>query len=590
MRSQKMFLGIALLFSGACFSATIQNIKFALTGQTAKITIIGSEALKFTKTVNAEQHTVFFDFPSTVATKNAMRPMDTSEFNTSVIYLSLYEKPGNAGDLRLSVLMKDDSPIDVASDGTLITLSVTGTAPLAQTASTEPETQNAGSNENLLKPKSEETMDILDNLTMSGAKQYVGKKISVNVKSVAIQEVLNMIADTSGFNILVDEAVDSKKPLTLTLTNVPWDEALDTILTINKLAANRINNILMITTYEKALAEKTKREEENKIKEVEEPMVTKIFSINYAKPSEMTSILGDYKSSDKAKITIEARTNKIIVKDTVTAVEKMKKVIELLDTANPQVLIEGKVVELNESAQKDIGFGNVDGAYNPLKRFDGQATDLNTYSNSGFVLNTIANSSQASGISFTAKALKRFGNIALRLQLYETESRGKIISSPRVLTMNNQAASITSSASTNYKSTTVSSGVSTDTWASVSVSTSLSVTPTITNNGSIIMAISVNKSGFTGEIVQNTPPNTASNSISTNVLVDNGSTVVLGGLYQTADSLSESGMPILKDIPIIGWLFRSSYKPNKSKSETMVFITPTIVNKEEAGMENLEQL
>jgi type IV pilus assembly protein PilQ len=268
----------------------------------------------------------------------------------------------------------------------------------------------------------------------------------------------------------------------------------------------------------------------------------------------------------------------LIVKDTVDVIDKIKKIIEVLDTATPQVLIEAKIVEANESFEQNIGFGAIQSSYDAFTPGDSLGTDSGEIS-----LNLIPNPSL---LGLNISVFRRLKDLNFNLNLMEAERKGKIISSPKVITQNKQAATISTSDSTSYSVTTINDGTTTQSFQSVSASLSLNVTPQVTNEGSIALQIAVSKSGFTSTPSGGAPPDIASNSINTNVLVDNGSTVMIGGLYQSSESEDVRGVPFLKDIPILGWLFRTPYRPVKSKKELIVFITPRVINQEEAGLTN----
>jgi len=592
--SLKFFLTLSFLFSANTFSATnILGLHFQQEGDVSQLVIKADGPIAYIKKHNKDQKTLVIDLKDVVSTQKILRPIDTSEFPGAMVYISSYPKSDSPNDVRIAIQLRDNVNSVVEKVGNNLVLKVEnrygvfaqgGDLPVANVPSDSrpgeiQDTVDASDDQSLgLKvPKSNQVEDILENLTLSGGKKYIGKKISVNVRNVPIPDILNMIAETSGFNIFMEDGVASKPPMTINLTNVPWDEALDTVLMINKLSATKYNNILTVTTIEKALDSKAKKEEEDKKLKVQEPLVTKIFSINYAKPSDVTTILEDYKTESRGKITVESRTNKIIVKDTASAIERMKKIIELIDTATPQILIEGKIVEVKEDSAKEIGLDSLTGTYNPFGPFTGDSDSPKP----GFTINTLGTGAV---LDFTIDFFKHLKDVNLSLKLLESKSKARIVSSPRVITQNNVAATISSSQTSAYRTVSINNGVSQDVWQSASANINMNVTPSVTNNGSIAMTVSVSKSGFTNSPGAGAPPNTATNSVNTNVLVDNGSTLVLGGLYKMEDTESQSGIPVLQDIPILGWLFRTKWNPVKNKSEMMVFITPTIMNQSEAGL------
>ncbi len=313
--------------------------------------------------------------------------------------------------------------------------------------------------------------------------------------------------------------------------------------------------------------------------------MTKVFPISFAKPEELQKILEDYLTPQRGAIKIDKRTSNIIVKDTVEVIERMKSIIETLDTQTPQVLIESRVVEATEGYEfrAGLGRGGLQVGYDPL------TPNANLPTNEGsFSFNSAPDTGIPGVLSASIGIYRRLAGLDFELQLMESESKGRIISSPKIITQNNQAATITSTDTQRFTTQTPTTGGQVTTQIQeIPVSINLTVTPKVTNDGSISMAVNITKGGFGSAETGQLPP-TSNKAIQTNVLVDNGATVVIGGLYQTITRESQSGIPFLKDLPLIGWLFRTAYNPNRSRSELIVFLTPRIVNQEEAGLVNRE--
>ena len=171
-------------------------------------------------------------------------------------------------------------------------------------------------------PKSEKLEDILENLTLSGKKKYIGKKVSINVKDIKVEAILSLLSEASGFNIILTDEVSQLPPLTLSLVNVPWDQVLDTILGLNKLVATKNGVILMITTLEKATKDKEIEAKASELNRKEEPLVTKIFPISFTQTEEMVKILEQYSTKERGTLSTDVRTNSIIVKDLPVVIEK----------------------------------------------------------------------------------------------------------------------------------------------------------------------------------------------------------------------------------------------------------------------------
>jgi len=260
----------------------------------------------------------------------------------------------------------------------------------------------------------------------------------------------------------------------------------------------------------------------------------------------------------------------------------MGKIIETLDTETPQVLIEAKVVEANEDYEFRAGLGRrgLSFGYDPLTPGGSLEENSGTFSFSSATDGEFSNV-----LSASIGVYKRLTGLNFSLELMESESKGKVVSSPKIITQNNQPATINSATVERFPVTTIGAGgVPAAGFEEVQVNINLTVTPKVTPDGSISMKVNITKGGFEATDTAGVVPPTTSKTIDTNVLVDNGSTVVIGGLYQTATSEIESGIPFLKDLPLIGWLFRNAYNPNRSRDELIVFLTPRVVNQEEAGL------
>jgi type IV pilus assembly protein PilQ len=375
---------------------------------------------------------------------------------------------------------------------------------------------------------------------------------------------------------------------------------LDTVMTLSKLVAQKSSNILIIKTLDMATKEKEAELAAAKLKLNSEPTVTRIFLINYATLGDMSKIIKDY-TTEKGAIQTDERTNSLIVKDTIEAIERIKKIIETLDTQTPQIMIESKIVEANETFSKNLGLRNgLQFGYDPISPISSSVGPGWVFSTTGnYVPGTIAvgDGGQAGGTSATPLPLsgaamgfsigifRRILNLEFALEMAETENKTKIISSPKIVTQNKKPATLTSSEQTSYVVQQPGTGLSpaTQSFNTISANTNLTVTPQVTNDGSISMDISVQKSDFGRTPTGGGPPDINTRNIKTNVLVGNGSTIVIGGIYRTSSSDVVSGIPLLRNLPLVGWLFRTPERKTNSRNELIVFITPRILNVEEAG-------
>jgi type IV pilus assembly protein PilQ len=580
----------SLIFSSSIFANTIKGINFIQEGEISKLIVnIDGKEVKAERFHVAEDKQIILDIKNVKFAKNILRPIDTSEFSGSIVLIKPYLKPGTKDELRIAIQLRDNVRSVMELQGNKITLNVENrfgvfskdTVNKAEDNIDQSEVSDLDKKYNV--PKSDAIEDILENITLSGVKKYIGKKISINVKSIPVNDILNFIAEMSGFNIIIDQDVEKRNVLTLSLTNLPWDETLDTILSLSKLVAKKHNNILMVTTFEKAQTDREAELRNSQLGIKQESLVTKIFPISFSKLDDIKTILQEYSTPERGRITSDERTNSLIVKDTVEVIEKMKKIIGVLDTATPQILIEAKIVEANERYSKSIGLDASSG----FQANYGNGTGTNDTAWNFNSIGGVGDNGATLGVALTN--FGKFDLLGFNLQLMESESKGRIVSSPKVITQNKMAATFTSTDTISFITSQASDNGTSTTVNNVDASLNLSVTPQVTNDGSIAMEVSISKTGFTTSATADSAPDTSSRAISTNVLVDNGSTIVIGGLYKTESSETVQGIPFLKDLPLVGWLFRSAYSPTNNRNELIIFLTPRIINQEEAGLVDREQ-
>ena len=545
----------------------------------------------------SEAKQVVVDLKDVVASQRVMRAFDTSEFSGSVVFVSAYTKPEKSSDIRITLQLRDNVRTLLKRGPRRIILEIENRfGVFGQQEITDNETVIAEEGSDRIHiPKSGSLEDILENLTLSGRKKYIGKRISLDVKDVPVSDILRMLAEASGFNIILTKEVQGLPPLTLNLTKVPWDQALDNILNLNKLVAKKNGIILTIQSLESAMKEEERKAAVRKLAEQEELLVTKVFPISYAETKNLTSILEKYLTKTRGAISEDVRTNSLIIKDTSSVLEKIRKIIEVLDTQTPQVLIESKIVEVSESHSKEIGFQKgINFGYDPIGSVSRQMPSRvgvdptsGIDGGPGFTFSSAPVADESNARSLFGLMINQFGrltNLNFTLQMLETESKGKIISSPKVVTQNKKKATLRSTKTDAFAKTTGTGADAQTTFEETQASIVLEVTPQVTNEGSIVLEMSLRKEDFGARILTNGPRQRLGSDVQTSVLVENGGTIVLGGLYESSKSNQHSGIPFLKDIPLLGWFFRTPYAPSSNKREIIIFITPRIVNQEEAGL------
>ena len=425
--------------------------------------------------------------------------------------------------------------------------------------------------------------------------QYSGEELSLNFQDIEVRSVLQLLADFTDLNIVVSDSVSGK--LTLRLKNVPWDQALDIILRTKGLDKRASGNVVMVApAAEIANQEAAEREAAQKAIELE-PLRTEFVQVNYAKATEVAAILKSDTGgvlSERGNVTIDDRTNTILVSDTVGVLGKVRALVTRLDIPVRQVLIESRIVIATDDFNREIGvrFGvsrdttNNDGEGGVVS---GSASATQTLLDNGtpgldrFNVNLPAiNQAGSLGLAF---AKLPFGTLLeLELSAMQAEGRGEVISSPRVITANQREAYIEQGVEIPYLEA-ASSGAASISFRKAVLG--LRVKPQITPDERIIMDLTVNKDSV-GEVFgtgDSRIPSIDTREVNTQVLVANGETVVLGGIYEQTLIQRRDQVPFFGDLPLLGKLFQ--YNANEDdKTELLVFVTPKIVNDGTSALDN----
>jgi type IV pilus assembly protein PilQ len=439
---------------------------------------------------------------------------------------------------------------------------------------------------------------------VQGTQGYRGEKLSLNFQNVEVRAVLQVIADFTGLNIITSDTVGGN--LTLRLKDVPWDQALDIVMQAKGLDMRKNGSVLWIAPKDELLTkEKLELEQKAQIAELE-PLRTEIFQLNYQKAESFKSVFGLGAGSGQNSIlskrgsaTIDPRTNQLFVTDISTKLEEVRRLIQKTDIATRQVLIEARIVEADDKFSKNLGakLGFADlrtlrggdtgyqigtsnsrvaftGNYQGVGEQTGQAKDSGqSYDNSQFVnlpasnLNGFSPGSLA--VSLFSASANRF--LDLELSALEADGKGKIISSPRVVTADQLKALIEQGTELPYQQAT-SSGATAVSFRKANLK--LEVTPQITPDGNVILDVDVNKDSVGVETRSGFAIDTK--HVKTQVLVENGGTVVLGGIFQQNERTTVTKVPLFGDIPVLGYLFKTTARTN-DKTELLIFITPKIV-------------
>jgi len=590
--NQLKFISICFtfIFVKNIWSFELKTIGFLQKSEVSELEFVfDSNNVKATKFQVKDDKQIIIDFEDVISRDKVLKDIDSSEFPGGIVYVKAYRKTKDDKNLRVAVQLRENVRSMLVRKPNRVVLQVENRfGVFSENQVTDNQNYKekvsdvAISAGKLNIPKSDTVEDILENITLSGKKKYIGKKVTMTLKNVKPEEILRLLAETSGFNIIINDDVKKLEPVSMNIVDIPWDQALDTVLELNKLVVKKNGMILIVLTQE-ALSKELEAVKKNKeATAAQEPMLTKVFPISFANTDELMGILKEYSTEKRGKISKDSRTNSLIVKDTSEVIERMKKIVELLDTQTPQVLIESKIVEVSERYTKEIGLETgLTFGYDPFSN-PASTPDAGSFSFSS------APSAARSLFGLSISKFNRLSPLDFTLSLMESESRGKVISSPKVITKNNVEATITQKDSIYYGERGVTQvnnqTVATVSWKPQDANLDLKVTPQVTNSGSISLDITLTKDTFLPSADPLAPKDTVKRNVKTSVLVDNGNTVVIGGIYTYVTTENHSGIPFLKDIPLVGWLFRTKYNPATDKKELIIFLTPRVINQEEAGL------
>ena len=436
----------------------------------------------------------------------------------------------------------------------------------------------------------------------SETKEYEGQRLSLNFQDIETRSVLQLLAETSGKNIVVSDTVQGN--VTLRLRNVPWDQALDIVMTTKGLDMRQNGNVIMVAPAEEIAARETADLEAQLAIQELEPVYSEFLQVNYAKAGDLSDLIigtdAGSMLSERGSIAVDDRTNTLLVQDTAERLQDIRRMVRTLDIPIKQVLIESRIVVVNDDFSRDLGVRL------GVTAFDLTSDTLTTVSGTGAGTDNMIGSfldslqgpapitpsiefpglndrynvnvpiSDAAG-RFSLAVLGTDYLVDLELTALEAEGRGEIVSTPRVITANQKEATIKQGVEIPYQQS-ASSGATTIQFKEAVLE--LTVTPQITPDNNIIMDLKVHKDSV-GDIISTgglggTVPSIDTRSVETQVLVADGQTVVLGGIYETERRETINKVPFLGDIPVLGAAFRSKQRVD-NKAELLIFVTPRIL-------------
>jgi type IV pilus assembly protein PilQ len=585
----------------------VSAIDFKYNDETSDI-IVKMEAGAAYDIVEQEKRIVL-KVPGAVLPDHLQRVIDTQGFASSVLSIQPRQETTSRGaQASITVLLREKSVYDVLKEGNSIRIRVrnpatkpviaalpkpnVGKAETVRLTAGVPEVP-AGEKAVQAEPKSRVPAPVAAQRAEPSRfrlpeKSYTGRKISLDFKDADIQNVLRLIAEVSGKNVVISEAVQGK--VTIRLMNVPWDMALDVILKTYALDKEELGpNILRVAPYTQLKKERDDAVNAAKALVQVEELVTQVVTLNYAKAQNIQSMLDKMKSArPEASILVDSRTNSLVLKDLPRTIEEMVRLIRELDQQTPQVLIEAKIVELDVEFERALGIqwgtsynagpatGNPTGMNFPgTAAVGGAAQNVSGITPAG-VPNPVVNlpaaidSTAGGALGFSLASITNSFRLDMQLSALEKKKHARVLSSPRVATLNNQEARIEQGQEVPYQ-TTSDEGTKTEFKDAM---LRLYVTPQINSDRSIIMKIVVSndtplKEVSVGYII-------GKKEASTSVLVNDAETAVIGGIYTDDVQKTEGGVPWFMDIPGLGYLFKTEGN-SKKRSELVIFITPRII-------------
>ncbi|MCG7219088.1 type IV pilus secretin PilQ family protein [Acinetobacter sp. AG3] len=444
----------------------------------------------------------------------------------------------------------------------------------------------------------------------SSSQSYTGKKISLDFQDIEVRRVLQLLADFTSINMVAADSVQGN--ITLRLKDVPWDQALDIILKTKNLDKRRNGSVIWIAPVTELI-----KAEEDEAKAIAQsiklaPIQTEYIQLSYAKVAEVLKLLEDSRNpkgaqtnnttntdslalesllSSRGSAVADIRTNTLIINDTANNIDKVRKMIDLLDISVKQVMVEARIVRATTDFTKEMGVkwgilsqgitrnndllvGGSDKTLWDLRDPDDEGKYTITRPDN-LNVDLGVTTAGASKIAFGLISLSDF-MLDLELSALQSDGYGEVISTPKVMTADKQKAKVASGQQIPYQTTSTAGGTATATTSFKDALLSLDVTPSITPEGKVQMQLNITSDARggvapNGEIILN------KNEINTNVLVDNGETVVLGGIFEQENTTNQVKVPFLGDIPYLGRLFRKDAK-TENKRELLIFVTPRIVN------------
>ncbi len=573
------------------------DFKHQVNSSTVEIKLTGDVAYRLAEGADDQ---LVLELPNTTLPANLEQSLDTSEFDSPVTLISSYVADEDSNLTKVVVQTRNAAKNSVRMEGNTLMWRFDRENAVASADNGSGRISLTPDGGTVIEYETTDTAGLASGaaeLYQASAKEAKGQRISLELKNTDILDVLRLIADVSKLNIIASD--DVRGSVTVRLLNVPWQQALDIILRSKGLGKERQGNIIRVAPMSVLQRERELRINQLKAQRELEPLSVRLIPVSYANASAMVTQIRDLLSA-RGTSSFDERTNVIIVKDIDEVLSKAESLVSKLDLQTPQVMIEAKIVEANIS--NDFATGIQWGGYYTASQATGNATGLafpssvglsgaqdatsspgiaNTTQPPNWIVNVPSTRAPAGGIGLTLGSANNTANLTLRLAAMESSGKIKIISSPRISTLDNTSAKIEQGVQIPITSVS-STGIPVS--KMVEANLSLDVTPHITADGSIIMKLKITKQepDFSRTNALGDPA-VIQKEATTEVLVRTGETTVIGGIYTKSRSVNEQGVPLFSKIPILGWLFKGR-STTEEKTELLIFVTPRIINRSQSSL------
>jgi type IV pilus assembly protein PilQ len=594
---------------------TLTEIDFKQMDHKSRIIVALTGEPQF-KSYTISKGMIAVDIKNASVPKHLQRRLDTSGFESAVNYINVQNvKTGKANDVRILIKLREEVPFETAKEGRVLFIDIEKPKKIEAKIETVPMPKKEGvtietkkeetqreeekappelkKEEKVLPaveekpiPKPQVTKKVEEEKKASeeglSEKIYTGRKLSLDFKDADIKNILRLIAEVSNLNIITGDDVTGK--ITMRLVDVPWDQALDVILQARSLGMSRVGNVVRVAPLDSLKKEIQAELEAKRVRERLEDLVTELIPVNYATAKE---IIPQVKSilSDRGDVKVDDRTNILIVKDVPRNISGVKNLVKFLDKRTPQVLIEARIIEANLTFQEELGVSwgfltSTGTGQNKTFKVGGGTPGSILGTTTNTVVNLPAQPKAGSGapgiLEFLFTSTYGLKELDIAISAHENKGDVRIISSPKIATLDNKEASVEQGLRIPYKKITTEGTVSVD---FIEANLKLIVKPHVTNDGNIKMEIRVKKDAPDFSVVVESTPSIDKKEAITEVLVKDGGVVVIAGIYTIEKTEGTEGIPLFSKIPLLGWFFKREAKEDKRK-DLLIFISPKIVKEE----------